>query len=134
MNSTIDSERNRGNSFIMVQPIRGRRATVTSTISVLLIGLPLVGCGDSGPGAGDIKAAINNFLDGLFGPASPLNNHMAAREIKDVSCSSAQGKPGYVCTYDLVVFDPGKNALQDQGKKTARFVKDNDKWAMMKDK
>lgn len=117
----------------MIAGFHFRRGTVIRRVSMIVICMFLAGC-DSGPTADDIKSALNNFLDGAFGPYSPLNNHMVVKDVKDVSCSAAEGKPGYVCSYDLVVLNPGKTANEDQGKKTARFVKDNDKWAMMRDK
>jgi hypothetical protein len=112
------------------------RVFARQRLTALLLCVPLAACNASAsdaPGADDIKAAVNDYFNHFFGAWSPLNNHVRVQEVKNLSCTAANGQPGYVCKFDMVELAPPKPDPVENAGAHGRFVKDGDKWTYNKD-
>jgi hypothetical protein len=90
--------------------------------------LLLSGC-SGGPSGDDIKATLQEASTALLG------SRMAStfEQVTNVNCKEAQGKPGYICSFNATSFSKMMNSRSSQVGE-ARFVQNNSKWVMMADK
>lgn len=94
----------------------------------LLALLMLSGC-SGGPSSGDVKSAMQDASSALLG------ERMAPvfEEITNLNCKEAEGKPGYVCSFNATSFSPMTKSKSTQLLEL-RFVQTNSKWMAMNDK
>jgi hypothetical protein len=89
--------------------------------------LLLGGC-SSGPSGGDIKTALQEISIAI------LRDRMAPvfADVTDVACNEAQGKPGFICSFNATSVDKMTKSRSSQVSE-ARLVQNNSKWVVMRD-
>jgi hypothetical protein len=90
--------------------------------------LLLGGC-FGGPSSDDVKSAMQEVSTALLG------SRMAPtfEDISNLSCKEANGKPGYLCSFNATSYSPMTKSRSAQYVE-ARFVQNNSKWVAMNDK
>jgi len=94
----------------------------------LLACLMIAGCSGSPPSSDDIKAALEDGSKVNLKELAPIIG-----SVTDVSCNTAQGKPGFICSFKVAFFNKLSNSQSSKAME-ARFVQQDSKWMLIDDK
>jgi hypothetical protein len=102
----------------------------TKRLCAIVAGLVLAfagACSDQ-PSRSQIKKAVQEQMDSPMGKA--INGgDVTVEDVSNLNCVQAAGKPGYICSYDVVIVHK-KGGRRDVGPAEARFVKSSGGWAV----
>jgi hypothetical protein len=90
--------------------------------------LMIAGCSGGPPSGDDIKAALEDGAKANLKDLAPIIGN-----VTDVGCNTAQGKPGFICSFKVAFFSKLTNTQTSKAME-ARFVQQDSKWMLIDDK